>query len=281
MRIITRAEWGAKYPDGFRDRPMPITEWWLHHSVTIAPDLVPPFTDDDAAVRTLERIGQQRFGGGISYTYPVTPVGRLYQGHSLHRQGAHTLGHNTVAGAFVLVGDYRKKPPTEAMREAIARRMVEDHRAGKAIRHTLNGGHRQASRNVGTTECPGDAAIAAIPAINARANELWAAGYPNTPVPEEDDMPSAAEVADEILKRPVYDSAGNKLDVGRAIGITLRNSTRAAIDATVARNLAEASAKAAAPLSDADVQRIAEAAAREVGEGFTVEGAIVPKDGAQ
>ena len=99
--------------------------------------------------------------------------------------------------------------------------------------------------------------------------------------PQEDDMPSAAEVADEILKRPVYDSAGNKLDVGRAIGITLRNSTRAAIDATVARNLAEASAKAAAPLSDEDVQRIAEAAAREVGEGFTVEGAIVPKDGAQ
>ena len=94
-------------------------------------------------------------------------------------------------------------------------------------------------------------------------------------------MPSAAEVADEILKRPVYDSAGNKLTVGEAIGITLRNSTRAAVDSTVARNLAEASAKAAAPLSDEDVQRIAEAAAREVGEGFTVEGAIVPKDGAQ
>ena len=181
MALITRKQWGAKYADGFRDRPLPITEWWLHHSVTIAPDLLPPFTDDDAAVRTLERIGQERFKGGISYTYPCTPVGRIYQGHSLHRQGAHTLGHNTVGGAFVLVGDYRKRPPTPEQREAIARRMVEDHRAGRATRHTLNGGHRQASKNIGSTECPGDAAIAAIPAINARANALWAAGYPSTP----------------------------------------------------------------------------------------------------
>lgn len=179
MTLIRRKDWGAVYQDGFGDRPLPVSEYWLHHSVTIAPDLVPPFDDDDAAVRTLERIGQQRFGGGISYTYPVSPVGRIYQGVSIHRRGAHTKGHNTVGAAFVLIGDYSRRAPTAAQRESIARQMVEDHRAGKANRHTLNGGHRDASGN--SSECPGDAGEAAIPLINARANALWAAGWPSVP----------------------------------------------------------------------------------------------------
>lgn len=174
--LIQREEWGARYDDGFRDRPLPVSEFWLHHSVTIAPDLLPPFTDDDAAVRTLERIGESRFGGGISYTFAVTPVGRLYEGHSFHRQGAHTKGHNTVGAAFVLVGDYSKRAPTDEQRDTIARRMVRLHRTGKATRHTLNGGHRDASGN--STACPGDAGHAAIADINRRANILWAAGYP-------------------------------------------------------------------------------------------------------
>jgi hypothetical protein len=185
--LITRKEWGARYADGFRDRPMPFSEFWLHHSVTIAPDLVAPFDDDYAAVRTLENIGQSRFGGGISYNQPVTPAGLVFVGVSPHRQGAHTYMHNTAGFAFVLVGDYTSRPPTAAQEEAVARRMVELRRQGLATRHTLNGGHRDASSN--STSCPGNAAHARIPAINARAEELWAAGYgvpggtPGTSVP--------------------------------------------------------------------------------------------------
>ena len=229
MPPIPRKQWGAKYDDGFRDRPMPITEYWLHHSVTLAPDLLPPFDDDDAAVRTLERIGQERFKGGISYTYPVTPVGRLYQGLSLNRQGAHTLGHNTVAAAFVLVGDYRKRKPSAAQIEAIARQMVEDHRAGRSTRHTLNGGHRQASKNVGTTECPGDAAIAAIPAINARANELWAAGYPKN---QEDDVTpqDKKDIIDGVMNYVIgEDVTGTPRNVRWALGAILRDGQRQSV----------------------------------------------------
>lgn len=172
--VITRKQWGAKHPDGFRDRTLPVKEFWLHHSVTIAPDLKPPYDDDDAAVRTLERIGQQRFKGGISYTYAVTPVGRFYEGHSLGRQGAHTAGHNTIGAAFVLVGDYSRHDPTDAQCQAIAEQMVELHRTGKATRHTLNGGHRDASGN--STSCPGDAGHRAITTINTLAEKLWAGG---------------------------------------------------------------------------------------------------------
>jgi hypothetical protein len=180
-RLISRSEWGARYADGFGDRPMPFTEFYLHHSVTIAPDLLPPFTDDLAAIRTLESIGQSRFGGGISYSQPVTPAGLTFVGVSPHRRGAHTKGHNTSGFAFVLVGDYSKRPPTALQEEDIARRMVELHRQGKATRHTLNGGHR----DVSSTACPGDAGYARIPYINRRANTLWDSGYakPGSPLP--------------------------------------------------------------------------------------------------
>lgn len=177
VHTIPRGSWGARHPDGFRDRPMPVREFWLHHSVTVAPDLVPPFSDDDAAVRTLESIGQSRFGGGISYTFPVTPVGRLYQGHSLHRQGAHTYGHNTVGAAFCLIGNYDVMAPTQAQKVAIAEKMVELHRAGKATRHTLNGGHRDTGFS---TACPGGKAHAAIPEINRMAEQIWKGQRPTT-----------------------------------------------------------------------------------------------------
>lgn len=176
---IPRSVWRARYPDGFGNRPLPVTEFWLHHSVTIAPDLVPPFDDDDAAVRTLESIGQSRFGGGISYTYPVTPVGRLYEGHSLGRRGAHTKGHNTVGAAFCLVGNYEVSQPTQAQKAAIANQMVALHRAGKATRHTLNGGHRDTF----ATSCPGRYGYAAIGEINALAEKLWRGDYVPTPPP--------------------------------------------------------------------------------------------------
>ncbi len=193
--LVTRAEWGARYADGFGDRSMPFTEFWLHHSVTQAPDLVQPFTDDDASVRTLENIGQARFGGGISYNQPVTPVGRVYVGVSPHRRGAHTKGHNSAGFAFVLVGNYTRHPPTAAQEEQIARRMCELHRAGKSTRHTLNGGHRDASGN--STDCPGDAAHSRVSAINRRAEQLWAAGYPGKPQP--DPKPPTGESAQGLL----------------------------------------------------------------------------------
>ena len=194
MKIISRAEWLAKYPGGFYDRRLPITEWWLHHSVTIAPDLVPPFDDDDRAIRLLETIGQQRFGGGISYTYPVTPVGRVYEGHGIRRVGAHTKGHNTVGAAFCLVGNYDRVDPTDAQRHAIAEVMVDHHRRGWATRHTLNGGHR----DVYPTSCPGARGYAAIADINRRARLMYATA---TPSPVKDAPAKVVKVVKKAVTR--------------------------------------------------------------------------------
>jgi hypothetical protein len=190
MEIISRARWGARYSAGFGPSPLPAKELWLHHSVTIAPDLVWIDADGDGveddeerAMRTLEGIGQQRFGGGISYTFAVMPSGRIYEGHGVSRQGAHTGGRNDIARAIVLVGDYSTRGPTDAQKRAVAWLVDHGRRQGWWTVAGLSGGHRQAPNQVATA-CPGDAALREIPSIN-RLSADYRAGQT---IVEEDDM---------------------------------------------------------------------------------------------
>lgn len=165
MNIITRQQWGAAHDDGFGPAPLPAREVWLHHSATVAPDLAPPFDDDYAAVRTLERIGEQRFGGGISYTFVITPVGLIFEGHGVGRQGSHTLGRNMIGRGICWVGNYETQRPTPAQLDATAWLLAEGHRRGWWQRPALAGGHR----DVVQTACPGRHAYAVIGEINRRA----------------------------------------------------------------------------------------------------------------
>jgi len=165
--IIPRAAWGARHGRGFGPAPVPAQEVWLHHSVTVAPDLVPPYDDDDRAIRTIEDIGEERFGGGIPYTFLVTPAGRVYEGHGVDRRGAHTKGRNTVGRAVCLVGDYETQRPSEAQVDAVAALLVHGKAEGWWRDARLAGGHRDAPG--AATACPGHHAYAQIEEINRRA----------------------------------------------------------------------------------------------------------------
>lgn len=167
MRIIPRGEWGARFTRGFGPAPLPAREVWLHHSATAAPNAVPPFGDDDAAVRSLETIGQQRFGRGISYTFVITPSGRVYEGHGVDRVGAHTAGRNTVGRAICLIGNYEVIRPTGAQLDAIVTLLQHGRDQGWWIAARLTGGHRDAPG--ASTACPGRFLYATIPTLNQRA----------------------------------------------------------------------------------------------------------------
>ncbi len=167
MQIITREQWGAVHEDGYGTSTLPAGEVWLHHSVTIAPDLVAPFDDEHAAMRTLERIGEQRFGRGISYTFAVMPTGRVYEGHSVEREGAHTAGRNDRARAIVWVGNYDVTRPTIHQIAATAQLLREGAARGWWRRAALNGGHQQAPG--ASTACPGRHGMAAIDHVNRLA----------------------------------------------------------------------------------------------------------------
>lgn len=179
MRIITRREWGARYQDGFDDRPLPARYVWLHHSVTHAPPAIASQEEDAAAVRQLEDIGQQRFGGGISYTYVVLPSGRVFQGHSISRQGSHTKNHNDDSVGIVLVGDYQTTPLSFLQTNALVWLVMRLYGRDLITIPQITGGHRDAEPP-GYTECPGDAAENVIPILNSTIRN---GGYP-----PEDDM---------------------------------------------------------------------------------------------
>lgn len=166
LTIIPRTTWGARHDDGFADAPLPAAECWAHHSVsgthlTAASALA----DDIAAVRALEEIGESRFGGGISYTWLLTPAGRVFQGHSPHRRGAHTAGRNDRARAVCFIGNYETSTPTPQQLRAAAWLLQHAHTRGWLRRARLDGGHR----DVSATACPGTHVYAAIGHINQTA----------------------------------------------------------------------------------------------------------------
>lgn len=181
LRIVSRAERDARHDDGAGPAPLPALEGaFLHHSVTA-------YRNGADAMRQLDDIGEARFGKGCSYTFGVTPDGTIYEGHSVGRLGSHTKGYNTTGRGIVLIGNYAdpdhdgqvdtgEHAPTAAQREAVAQLLAHGVRAGWWPTTRL-----RPHRAVRQTECPGDHAAAAIPAIVRRADELLAGAVTKEP----------------------------------------------------------------------------------------------------
>jgi hypothetical protein len=155
VRIIPRAEWGARYDNGAGQAPLPASEVWLHHSVTAT-------ANGPAVIREIEAIGEARFKTGMSYTWLITANGTIYEGHSPGRLGTHTGGRNSLARAICWVGNYDIALPTPAQIQATAWLLQEAHRRGWIRAPRLNGGHR----DLKATACPGKNAYAVIGQIN-------------------------------------------------------------------------------------------------------------------
>ncbi|MEE8602218.1 peptidoglycan recognition family protein [Euzebya tangerina] len=102
----------------------------VHHSVTEASDYDPvlePTDDPNGDMRTIERIGIQRFGY-LSYSYAFHPSGVELEGMGT-RIGAHTKDYNSTSFGFVLIGNYEIYEPTDPQLRAMARRarlLIED-----------------------------------------------------------------------------------------------------------------------------------------------------------
>ena len=183
LNVIPRSEWGACRPNGSRNRPMPYASFVLHHTAGVHLPATATPARERAVMRCLERTGFQRFGPaqGISYTYVVFASGRVYAGHSPHRQGAHTRGMNRTHAAIALVGNYTAKRPTQAQEVAIARLLVREYRAGRSRQARITHGHRDAPG--AWTTCPGNAGMSRIGSINVLAADLLCSGTLTPPNP--------------------------------------------------------------------------------------------------
>jgi hypothetical protein len=189
MKIVSRDEWGARFSNGAGPAPLPASGGVaLHHSTG-------PNENGVTAVRRLEAIGQSRFGAGISYTFPITPDGTIYEGHSVDRKGTHTGGHNSTVRAICFIGNYDVDLPTAAQVESAAWLLAEGVRR-RWWPSTLLRGHRDFK----ATACPGAKAYAQIPNIVARADALLAGPVtpPPTPAPKGPRMALSEKQQDEL-----------------------------------------------------------------------------------
>lgn len=165
MDFISRETWGARFAAGSGPRPLPTAEAWLHHTVTKHLPVGASPTEERAQMRSVEAIGQQRFGQGFSYNLALFPSGRCYVGCGVRRVGSHTAGRNSRALGIVLVGDFDRNEVGPELRAALAELLRTAHSEGWIDAPKLDGGHRDLKQ----TACPGRFAYRLIPELNRAA----------------------------------------------------------------------------------------------------------------
>lgn len=102
--VLTQKQWGSAHPGTYNKRlethPVSVRKadtLWQHITVTFnIGNLIGDFKKD---MQTLERIGDERFGTGVSYNVCADPItGMIGLGANLLARGAHTINDKGVKG---------------------------------------------------------------------------------------------------------------------------------------------------------------------------------------
>ncbi len=201
LDIATRETWGAAQDyRSARSVVEPAAGFALHIAVIV--DHGDLTGTEHADMRTIERIGTQRFGAEVGFPYnaAVFDTARLYEGQPLTRRGAHTVDDKAVG--YPSMGTSRSMnfhwraivlpqmvddDVTDGQVDQCARWAAAQVRVGLARRDYLWIGHR----DVAWKSCPGDTGYARLPEIRQLTEHYATVGL--GPTPEEDTL-SAEEV---------------------------------------------------------------------------------------
>jgi hypothetical protein len=246
LEIVQREAWGAVcvYTSS---RPVTRPARWLFLHVSVTRQ-----TSDEARdMRTIEAIGQQRFGIGMSYNAAAFPSGRLYEGQPLCRRGAHTVNDlvnpnfpegslNGIARALVLP-QMDTDPVTDLQIDAAARWGAALIRAGEAVPDARWYGHRDVTRK----GCPGDPGYARLHELNDLTHH-YAAGDDDMGATEQAQLDSLGKMLSGVGAQ--LDSLGAKVD-----SIGAKTDALAALVGKIATG----------DLTDAEIKAAVQAALRE------------------
>ena len=152
--LVHREAWGAAPLKSNHDPMGAITRITLHH------------TDehsgmcgraDAEVVRAIQAYHQGTQGwADIGYHYLVGRDGRIYEGRAVTAQGAHAGGANNKNNLGIsVIGNFSRALPVPAQLAAL-RGFLADRKVAYGIRGAAVLGHR----DLGNTECPGDALYA-------------------------------------------------------------------------------------------------------------------------
>lgn len=184
-KVLNRPQWGGNalfYRRRIETRPhapMPADTVWIH--ITVTKDTGRLGSD----MRTLDRIGRERFGSGVSYNWCVAMrKGNIGLGQSLEASGSHTVNtkgvkgfsynQNKVAHAIAFIGMPGDKPSEEAI-DSAAYILALMKWTGAVTKDPDVLPHRY----VAPKDCPTDAIVDIIPEIVIRADRLiegWSKG---------------------------------------------------------------------------------------------------------
>lgn len=199
--LIMRAQWGAKHRNGYGDRSAyyPLKKTFLHHSVTAMIAASASVATESAAVRSIEQIGQNRFGVGMSYNVLSPSSGRLYQGTGFSRIAAHTGGFNTSGFALCFIGNYDTNELTDAQKRSAAELAIANWVEGIFEQPVWTNCHL----DVFATSCPGNDACKARTEINAIAASLIRDGKApsRTPAKKPAKKPAPAKVWPQVAQQ--------------------------------------------------------------------------------
>lgn len=154
MKIISRAEWGAKpWRTGIYARPLSLVNRVLIHYHGGPPRA----TSGVAVPREIEAIHLANGWSGVGYHFVVSQAGEIFEGRGWDKVGAHCPGHNTDGlGIYIGVGGDQEATP-EA--KAAARWLYDEacRRTGKNLTKSWHGYDY-------ATACPGPKLIAWVKA---------------------------------------------------------------------------------------------------------------------
>uniref|UniRef100_E7DN58 Peptidoglycan recognition protein n=1 Tax=Ostrinia nubilalis TaxID=29057 RepID=E7DN58_OSTNU len=150
--FVTRSEWHARVPKLTLPLPTPVPYVVIHHSYS--PAACVNGEQCRRAMRTMQDMhmdGQN--WGDIGYNFAVGSDGMAYEGRGWHALGAHALHFNSVSLGICVIGDWRHDLPPENQLETTKSLIAAGVELGYISPDYKLIGHRQ----VGPTECPGDA----------------------------------------------------------------------------------------------------------------------------
>ncbi|KAM4695627.1 peptidoglycan recognition protein 1-like [Rhinophrynus dorsalis] len=150
-KIIPRSSWLASKPKCSSKLQTPVQYVFIHHTAGIgcAGDMLCRVRVKGIQVMHMVKNGWCDIG----YSFLVAPNGNIYEGVGWNTVGAHTKGYNSRGYGISFIGTYTNNNPTAAAQNAAKQLIACGVRRNLIKSNYVLKGHR----NVGDTECPGNA----------------------------------------------------------------------------------------------------------------------------
>ncbi|SDS88903.1 LGFP repeat-containing protein [Brevibacterium siliguriense] len=221
-KIGSRSSWGAKAYNGSPDYASGIKQAVVHHT---SGSNSYSAADVPGIIRGIQAYHQQGRGwDDIGYNVVADKYGRLWQarGGDIEKAviGAHVAGHNTGTFGISVLGTYNSAAPPKKTRDAVS--------SAIAWKFSINGISKATSsnmvghRDLGQTDCPGDAFYAKLGEMRSTVNSILKTGEQPSDSKDDSKKDDSKKDDDKKTEKPKSKTSiekyAEKHKLGKALG---------------------------------------------------------------